>query len=250
MRHRLFLLLFLCAALNAGAGTVLFNDSFTLASGSPQVFDRSFAVNATDTCDGRARYFITVVTGDSTGKHAISSGVITLNGAALLREQDFRNAPHTITLQVTPAATNALHVEVKGGAPGSVLGVAVTREIETPVLTKTYTATKGESTFIETLTVDAGAQYALLVQNGATDGTGALQSVTVRLNRMAVLSQQVCVLAGRSPCRCSSLAPQRNSPRPHAVPTVASPSHSSRSWTNASASPSACRLPRRQTAQR
>jgi hypothetical protein len=186
---RLFVIPLLLAALQAGATTVLFTDSFTLAAGAPQVFDRSFAVNTSDTCDGRARYFLTVITGDAAGKHAISSGVIALNGTTVLREEDFRDAPHTIVLGITPGATNTLHIDLKGGSPGSVLGVAISREIETPILAKTYTATKSGSTFSESVSIDAGAQYALLARNGAEDGTGAVQSVAIRFNGAQVLSQ-------------------------------------------------------------
>ena len=174
----------------ANASTTIFGPkTYVLATGAPQTFDDSFTVDLSDTCDGKAVYFISVATGD--GSHAAASGSVTLNGVTIVGDNDLSNAPQTFEQQVTLGANNALRVLLKGGKQGSVMTISVRREIEESAFGPQSDAlTASSGSFSATFDVsDTASPYFLLLQNGAEDGTHFASAATIAVNGVTLASR-------------------------------------------------------------
>jgi hypothetical protein len=86
---------------SSSAATIAFGPkTYTLESGKPRTFSEAVADDASTSCDGVAAFTLVVQNGDSTGRNGVSSGVITLNGVTLVRENDLNPSSGTITIPI------------------------------------------------------------------------------------------------------------------------------------------------------
>jgi hypothetical protein len=193
MRHRLpLLVLSIVIATTAPriAATVIYGpQQFVVATGRPQTFDTTFPIDLSDNCDGKAFYVLSISSGVSGAAHAVSSAVIALNGTIVVSQNDFNNRAQTFERQFTPLSSNALHVVINGGDPGSAVTVTVRKEIEEVLLAKSYSLTDKRLTISESFAAsDLTSPYVLVVQNGANDGSHMARQVSLRVNGSEVMT--------------------------------------------------------------
>jgi hypothetical protein len=174
--------LFFCSVAPLLAETPFFGPkSYPTAAGKPQTITETIAVGTDVACDGKAAFVLTV-------KNAgVASGVVTINGADVLRESDFPQVPAEVPIRL--GATNTLAVQLKSGAPGSTLTLAIRRDIEIPIAPPSvYTLTGKSGTFTANAAADPGAVYVIEVANGDTAGH-TVTSGSVTINGITVVTE-------------------------------------------------------------
>ncbi|HEY6214516.1 MAG TPA: hypothetical protein VIW45_19620 [Vicinamibacterales bacterium] len=176
---RLSALLLFASAATAYATTTVFGPAdYTLASGAPQTINASFAANLSDTCGGRAAYFLVVSNADGN----VSSASLSLNGRTLMTPHDFPLKGGVREIAVDVAASNALTIDLTGGKTGAVLRVAVERRIEATVagpksIVIAHPPTSDTTSFN---VADASGSYILVLHStGSASANVSLNGATV-----------------------------------------------------------------------
>jgi len=169
---------------------VLGPTQYQLQSGKPLTFESDIVIDPATRCDGKAAYVLEV---RSSG---ISSATVSINSKAVFRESDFSAQPKTLEAPVVLNDSNRMRIELKGGAAGGSLTVAIRKEIEEPLAASShYVLTAKKQTFEETVNVAApGAAYVLVVESS---GAAAVKSGAVRINGIEVVQWKDAALLRR-----------------------------------------------------
>jgi len=170
----------------ASAATTVFGpQTYSVATGGPQLFTVSLPIDSATRCDGKAVY---ILVSDSAG---VSSATIDVNGSTILRESDFRGGTQTLERFITLADQNSLQVQLKGGSPGATLTLQIRKEIENQAgAGSEFVLTARQQTFRATISLSPGVNtpYVLMVSNGRPDGTGRVQSASISINGSQLLN--------------------------------------------------------------
>jgi hypothetical protein len=105
-------------AVSANMTTIFGPTQYTRSGGPPQTFTATFQHCGTAPCQ------LVVLNGTADGRHRVSSGSISLNGAQIIRPRDFNQNVYRIVRPVVLADNNQLTIRL-ASAPGSFLTVSV-----------------------------------------------------------------------------------------------------------------------------
>jgi flagellar hook assembly protein FlgD len=115
-----FVLLIMSASAHAQS-SVFGPKTYSRPPGAPQVFVENFSISKLT-----ATYSLNIQNGDADGGRRISSGEITLNGVAIVQENDFNQQVASIQRVINVQANNALRIVLKGGANNAFINITVT----------------------------------------------------------------------------------------------------------------------------
>lgn len=199
--HRCFRLALLCAlvliwpvaAVAAEAELVFGPKQFVIEAGKPPVFDERFALTPSDQrCLGDAAYVLIIQNGDGSGRNAVSSATISVNGVGVLREKDFSANRVRMEVPLVLQPSNTLSLTLKGGKPGSFVVLSVRREIDQILQPpQTLVLSKGVGSLQASYSIgDPESAFALIVANGNSTGEQRVASGSIVLNGKTVIGEK------------------------------------------------------------
>jgi hypothetical protein len=194
-RTAILLALYFCLIGAGGlqARTTLFGPKmYTTSTGGPQTSTESFTIVSDQACGSRATFLLGVRNGAVGASGPVSSAVITVNGNAVFRENDFSGTAATIERPVQlSAGTNRLDVQLKGGKAGSGFSLYIAKEIESPAFgPKDFILASKQQRFVESFSSSGTGNYVLEVRSGDSSALHRAQSVTIALNGTTVMTDK------------------------------------------------------------
>jgi hypothetical protein len=157
-----------------------------IETGKPQLSSQQILVDANASCEGKAAFILMVE------NNGVSSAEVRINGSAVLTERDFSQSRTLMEKPLILRAENQLSISLNGGKAGSFIDVSIRREIESSIAPReTYVLNTGRQVFTRTYHApDAAGIYTLVVGNGNDAGNARVNSGTISLDGIVVLSER------------------------------------------------------------